>query len=203
ADAVGPRQDARAPTGPKGGPGRSRRRPRRGARRGRPRPPRPPRRGRRAAPPRPRPRPGAPSPADRRPGPGSPEDRRNAGPPLPEAGTAEAGEEKARRAGRAAPRGRPRGRATRRRVPAQTSRRLDGQGALAFFALCIEAGVVLVDRAVDVHGAEPGPAHRAELGGLEVLLGERGVVHGGRRLGVEGEGELLLPVEGVAGAAEL
>src|SRR5438093_10211477 len=62
--------------------------------------------------------------------------------------------------------------------------------------------VVLLDLAVDVHGAELRPAHRAELGGLEVLVGEGLVVHAPGRLRVERETELLVAVERIAGAGE-
>src|SRR5688572_28534937 len=42
----------------------------------------------------------------------------------------------------------------------------------------------------DVHGAEVGPAHRADLRRLEVLPGQALVVHALRGLGIEREREL-------------
>lgn len=53
----------------------------------------------------------------------------------------------------------------------------------------------------DPHRAEARPAHRAELGRLEGLAGQGLVVHGAGRLGIEGELELPLPVEGEPGPA--
>ena len=55
---------------------------------------------------------------------------------------------------------------------------------------------------MDLHRAELGAAHRAELRVLEGLVRESLVVHRLGGLRVEGERELLLPVEGVAGAGE-
>src|SRR5204863_3817097 len=61
---------------------------------------------------------------------------------------------------------------------------------------------LLIDRAGVVHGAELRPAHRAELGALEVLGGERLVVVLASAIGVERELELLVPVEAVARAGQ-
>src|SRR4029434_33015 len=52
----------------------------------------------------------------------------------------------------------------------------------------------------NVHGAEFRSAHGAEMRVLETFLGEGFVVHAAGGFGVEREGELLLPVEAVAGA---
>src|ERR1039457_2941559 len=60
----------------------------------------------------------------------------------------------------------------------------------------------VVDFGRIVHGAELGAAHGAEGGFFVVVVGEGFVVHGAGGFGVEGEGELLFPVEFVAGIAE-
>src|SRR5439155_202816 len=54
----------------------------------------------------------------------------------------------------------------------------------------------------DVHRAELRPAHRTELGRLEVLGGQGLVVQLARPFGIEREAELLVPVERVARPAE-
>jgi len=58
------------------------------------------------------------------------------------------------------------------------------------------------DRPRVVHRAEFRPAHPAELRALEVLVGQGRVVHRLRRVGVEREPELLLPIEGIPCARE-
>src|SRR5262249_39782338 len=70
------------------------------------------------------------------------------------------------------------------------SRPEDLESALAGLLVGLELVVPLLDGAVDVHRAELRPAHRAELGGLEVLVGESRVVHRLRGLRVEREAEL-------------
>src|SRR5688500_6943920 len=60
----------------------------------------------------------------------------------------------------------------------------------------------LVDRARVVHRAELRATHRAALGALEVLGGERLVVVFARTFGVEAETELLVPIERVTRAAQ-
>src|ERR1700761_6637912 len=62
--------------------------------------------------------------------------------------------------------------------------------------------VELVHLARPVHGAELWSAHGAEGGFLVVVIGKRLVVHGAGGFGIEREGELLLPVEGVPGVAD-
>ena len=52
----------------------------------------------------------------------------------------------------------------------------------------------------DVHRAELGTAHGAEVRVLEAGVGQRLIVHGARGLGSERELELAVPVEAVAGA---
>src|SRR5262249_16785552 len=58
---------------------------------------------------------------------------------------------------------------------------------------------VLADLLGDLHRAEVGTAHGAEVGELGALLGEGLVVIGARRVGVEREVELVLPAELEAG----
>src|SRR5262249_31190344 len=62
--------------------------------------------------------------------------------------------------------------------------------------------VELVDLLGIVHGAELGTAHGAEFGLFVVVVRQGLVVHGTRGLGIEGEGKLLFPVEGVTSVAE-
>src|SRR5262249_58607497 len=56
-----------------------------------------------------------------------------------------------------------------------------------------------VEPVAALHGAELRAAHGAEFGALEVLGGQTRVVHGPGGLRVERQGELLLPIEGIAG----
>src|SRR6185437_10906291 len=60
----------------------------------------------------------------------------------------------------------------------------------------------LLDRARVMHRTELRPAHRAELGALEILGGQRLVVILARALGIERQAELFVPVEAVAGPRE-
>ena len=62
--------------------------------------------------------------------------------------------------------------------------------------------VELIHLAGPVHGAELRPAHGAEGRFLVVVVGQRFVVHGARRLRVERQRELFVPVEGVTGVAD-
>src|SRR5271154_5517498 len=68
--------------------------------------------------------------------------------------------------------------------------------------------IFLIEALVDfgdlggVHGAEFRAAHGAELGFLVEIVRERLVVHGAGGLGIEGELELLFPIEEEAGIAE-
>lgn len=48
-------------------------------------------------------------------------------------------------------------------------------------------------READLHGAELGPAHTAEVGGLGWLLGQGGIVVGAGSHRVQREVELVLP----------
>src|ERR1700752_2235326 len=57
-----------------------------------------------------------------------------------------------------------------------------------------------LDLARDVHRAELRPAHRAKLGALEILGGQRLVVQLARARGIERQPELLVPVERIARA---
>src|SRR5271154_5239882 len=69
--------------------------------------------------------------------------------------------------------------------------------ALPLLPVAFELLVELLDGAVDVHRAKLRPAHRAKLGPLEVLVGERLVVERLSVLRIDRETKLLLPVEGV------
>src|SRR5579885_2132294 len=62
--------------------------------------------------------------------------------------------------------------------------------------------VVFVHFAGPVHGAELGSAHGAEGGFLVVVVGKGFIVHGPGCFRVNGEGELLFPIEGVASVAD-
>src|SRR5579883_2310927 len=61
---------------------------------------------------------------------------------------------------------------------------------------------MFADVFADPHRAEAGTAHATERGGLECLLGQGLIVHPPGRLGIQGQPELLFPVEGIPGAAE-
>src|SRR5208337_2691108 len=61
---------------------------------------------------------------------------------------------------------------------------------------------MLADVLADPHRAELGAAHATEGRGLEGLLGQRFVVHPAGGLGIEGETELVFPVEAVPRSAE-
>src|SRR6516164_11664422 len=67
-------------------------------------------------------------------------------------------------------------------------------GKLLLPFLLVKAQVFL-HRLRGIHGAESWRAHGAERRVLVVVVGQRLVVHGARRLGVEGKLELLVPVE--------
>src|SRR5262249_58850647 len=73
---------------------------------------------------------------------------------------------------------------------------------IVFLFQAVDFFVVIIDLAGIIHGAEFGAAHRAERGFFVVVVGQGFVVHGAGRLGIEREGELLLPIEFVAGVAE-
>src|SRR5439155_9719738 len=64
-------------------------------------------------------------------------------------------------------------------------------------------GVVLLDLAVEVHRTELRSAHRAELRALEVVVREGLIVQRAGRLGIQGEGELAVPVEGITRPRQL
>src|SRR5271157_4370526 len=61
---------------------------------------------------------------------------------------------------------------------------------------------MLADVLADPHRAELGAAHTTEGRGLEGVLGQRFVVHPAGGLGIEGETELVFPVEAVPRSAE-
>src|SRR5690349_602296 len=62
--------------------------------------------------------------------------------------------------------------------------------------------VVLINFRGIIHGAELRSAHGAESGGFVSFLGQRLVVHRASGLWIEGEFELLFPIELVAGIAQ-
>src|ERR1700733_5773764 len=76
------------------------------------------------------------------------------------------------------------------------------QLAEVLFFEAVNVFVELIHFARPVHGAEFRSAHGAESCFLVVIVGQRLVVHGAGGFRVEREGELLFPVEGVAGVAD-
>src|SRR5882672_10584326 len=84
-------------------------------------------------------------------------------------------------------------------VPRRRSR-LHGVGLAFRRLLGLPEPRLPLDLPRDVHRAELRPAHRAELGALEVLGGEGLIVQLTRPVGIERQPELLVPVERIARA---
>src|ERR1700733_1100501 len=62
--------------------------------------------------------------------------------------------------------------------------------------------IELVHFARPVHAAELGPAHTAERCFLVVVVRQGFIVHAARRIGIERQSKLLVPIEGVTGVRD-